>query len=189
MFQILIFLIIFLSVTFSIHIVIKFLFKYYFLLCRIINQYDFLKELKLCLHELSLVDDTMEAIGLPKKYQRLRKWIIRITIGYIVYMFYRFAAHVLQFKFFYQTNINFDFICLMFSLYYPSFVHIACTVIWGTILGYVSFKFYQVNDRLHGLYSDLFENNADYRRQNRSNLVCQRITEAEDRKQYIWIIM
>jgi len=28
----------------------------------------FLKELKMCLHELSLVDDIIEAIGTPKKY-------------------------------------------------------------------------------------------------------------------------
>ena len=54
---------------------------------------------------------------------------------------------------------------------------------------YVSFRFHQVIDRLHVLYSGLFKNNANYRRQNRSNLECQRITDAEDRKQYIWIIM
>jgi len=35
------------------------------------------------------------------------------------------------------------------------------------------------------LYSDLFENNAEYRRKNRSILVCQRITAEE----YVWITM
>jgi len=99
----------------------------------------------MCLHKLSLVDDTMEAVGLPKKYQCLRKWIIRITIGYIVYMFYQFAVNILQFKFFYQTNINFNFICIMFSIYYPRFVHISCPVIWGTILGLVHVNIYFVN--------------------------------------------
>ena len=53
---------------------------------------------------------------------------------------------------------------------------------------YISFGFHQVNNRLHMLYSDLFENNAEYRRKNRSILVCQRIT-AEERKQYVWITM
>jgi len=53
---------------------------------------------------------------------------------------------------------------------------------------YVTFSFHQVNDRLHDLYSNLFEDNAEYRRNNRFILVCQRITEAEERKQYTWII-
>ncbi|KYN29556.1 hypothetical protein ALC57_00995 [Trachymyrmex cornetzi] len=56
-------------------------------------------------------------------------------------------------------------------------------------LKYISFRFHQVNDRLHVFYSKFFENNAGYRRQNRSNSVCQRITETEDCKQCIWIIM
>ncbi|KAG5347059.1 GVQW3 protein, partial [Acromyrmex charruanus] len=72
---------------------------------------------------------------------------------------------------------------------FRDFVHISNALIWGTILGYISFSFHQVNDRLHVLYSDLFENNAECRRKNRSILVCQRITKAEQRKQYIWIIM
>jgi len=33
------------------------------------------------LRELSIVDDTLEALGVPKEYQRLRKWIIRLMIG------------------------------------------------------------------------------------------------------------
>jgi len=41
------------------------------------NQCNFLKELKMCLHELSIVDDTLEAFDVPKKYQRLRNWIIQ----------------------------------------------------------------------------------------------------------------
>ncbi|KYM79269.1 hypothetical protein ALC53_10282, partial [Atta colombica] len=167
------------------------------LLCRIINQYDFLKDLKMCLHKLSLVDDTMEAIGSPKKYQRLSKWINRIIIGYIVYMFYEFSVCVYsQFMFYPKhdintydlNNINIVFICIMFLSFYPDFVHISSALIWGTILGYISFGFHQVNNRLHMLYSDLFENNAEYRRKNRSILVRQRIT-AEERKQYIWITM
>ncbi|KYM79083.1 hypothetical protein ALC53_10480, partial [Atta colombica] len=148
-----------------------------------------LKELKMCLHELSLVDDTIEAIGSPKKYERLRKWIIRIIIGHIAFVFCQLASCVyFQFIFHYVDYESFINTCRVFLYYYNDFVHIASALIWETILGYVSFSFHQVNSLLM-LYSDLFENNAEYRRKNISILVCRRITEAEERKQYIWIIM
>ncbi|KYM91426.1 hypothetical protein ALC53_01494 [Atta colombica] len=54
---------------------------------------------------------------------------------------------------------------------------------------YVGSRFHQVNDRLYILYSDLFENNADYRRQNKYLLVNHRITGAKNHMRYIWIIM
>lgn len=54
---------------------------------------------------------------------------------------------------------------------------------------YISSRFDEVNDRLHVLYSDLFENNADCKRQNKCLLVRQRITGAKNRKHYTWIIM
>ena len=41
----------------------------------------FLKELKMCLRELAIVDDTLETLGMPKEYQKLRNWIIRIING------------------------------------------------------------------------------------------------------------
>ncbi|KYN38505.1 hypothetical protein ALC56_07119 [Trachymyrmex septentrionalis] len=132
----------------------------------------------MCLHELSLVDDTMETIGSPKKYRHLRKWIIRITIGCILYMFYYFARPV--YFFIYVRNMR----LLVFSILkfcFPLFVYILSALIWEIIVGCVSFRFHQANDRLHVIYSELFENNTDYGRQNRSNLVCQRIAEAENR--------
>ena len=51
----------------------------------------FLKELEMCLHEFAVIDDTLEALGAPKEYQRLRNWIIRIIIGLIVYVFCQLA--------------------------------------------------------------------------------------------------
>jgi len=90
----------------------------------------------MCLHELSLVDDTMEAIGSPKKYQRLRKWIIRIIIGYFVYMFCQFAVRV-YLEFMFDKNINFVFICKMYLISYGEFIHVSSALIWGTILGLV----------------------------------------------------
>ncbi|KYN39841.1 hypothetical protein ALC56_05781, partial [Trachymyrmex septentrionalis] len=146
-----------------------------------------LKELKMCLHELSLVDDTMETIGSPKKYRHLRKWIIRITIGCIVYMFYEFARTVYLFLTpFYNMRL---IVHAVWSFCFLVFIYVSSALIWETIVGCVSYRFHQVNDRLHVIYSELFENNTDSRRQNRSNLVYQRIAEAENRKQCIWIIM
>ncbi|KYQ49532.1 hypothetical protein ALC60_11397 [Trachymyrmex zeteki] len=46
------------------------------------------KELKMCLRELAITDETLEALGTPKEYQRLNNWIIRIIIGWIVYIFF-----------------------------------------------------------------------------------------------------
>ncbi|KAG5343808.1 L259 protein, partial [Acromyrmex heyeri] len=55
---------------------------------------------------------------------------------------------------------------------------------------YTSSRFHRVNDLLHVLCSDLSGNSSvDYRRQNRSIFVHQRITGAKDHIQYIWIIM
>ncbi|KYN18205.1 hypothetical protein ALC57_09488 [Trachymyrmex cornetzi] len=154
-----------------------------------INQCDFLKELKMCLHELSLMDDTMEAVGLPNKFKRLRKWTVRITIGCFVYMFLdsmRPSFYSLLFNLnIIITTITFFF----FNFFFSQFVYVSSALIWGTSFGYINFRFHQVNDRLHVFYSKFFENDADYRRQNRSNSMCQRITETEDRKQCIWIIM
>ena len=104
-----------------------------------INQYDFLKELKMCLHELSLVDDTMETVGSPKKYQPLRKWIIRITIGFIVYVFYHLAHKPILFLIsidIYQivTRIS---VFEIFDFYFPLFVYISSALIWETIVGLV----------------------------------------------------
>ena len=91
----------------------------------------------MCLHELSLVDNTMEAVGSPKKYQRLRKWIIRIIIGYFVYMFCQFAVRVYLASIFSEKNVNFVFICKVYLLYYGEFVLASSALIWGIILGLV----------------------------------------------------
>ncbi|KYQ60005.1 hypothetical protein ALC60_00976 [Trachymyrmex zeteki] len=98
--------------------------------------YNFIwKELKMCLHELSLVDDVMEAVGAPKEYQRLRKRIIRITILWIVYIFQNFVE-VIYFTSF-VFDLDFDKICNICILSYPCFVHVLSALIWGTILGLV----------------------------------------------------
>ncbi|KYN30079.1 hypothetical protein ALC57_00465 [Trachymyrmex cornetzi] len=151
------------------------------------DQYDFFQKLKMCLHELSVVDDTLEVLGVPKEYQRLRNWIIRIIIGWIVYIFIR-MAHLNGTLLLLDVPINIVAIYIQFLGLYPEFVITLSALIWGTILRYTSSRFHQVNNRLQVLCSNLFENNAD-RRQNRCILVRQRMTRIKDFKQYIWIIM
>ncbi|KYQ54175.1 hypothetical protein ALC60_13278, partial [Trachymyrmex zeteki] len=154
----------------------------------------FLKELKVCLRELAIIDDTLESLGTSKRYQRLNNWIIRIIIGWIVYVF--FCLTYINFRFFFvHDTLNFTFYlsfritCIIFPFFYPIYVIILSALISATILGYTSSRFHQVNNLLRTLYSDVFKSSTDDRRQNRSILVHQRTTGAKDHDQYIWIIM
>ncbi|KYN38973.1 hypothetical protein ALC56_06644, partial [Trachymyrmex septentrionalis] len=92
------------------------------------------QEMKMCLNEFSLVDDTMEAVGSPKKYQCLRKWIIRIIFGHIVHRFLQIACMI-----FIDNDINMNFLIIVHICLFDSteFVHISSALIWGTILGLV----------------------------------------------------
>ncbi|KYN07078.1 hypothetical protein ALC62_01950 [Cyphomyrmex costatus] len=149
------------------------------------------KELKICLRELSIVDDTLEALGVPKEYQILRNWIIRIIIGWIAIIFNNIVQTIYSAVVLFGSKISFKIVFHILLACYIKNVVILSALICGTVLGYTSSRFHRINDLLlHVLYSDLSENNADYRcrRQNRSILVRQRITEDKDRKQYIWIL-
>ncbi|KYN50229.1 hypothetical protein ALC62_04333 [Cyphomyrmex costatus] len=146
----------------------------------------------MCLHELSIVDDTLEALGAPKKYRVLRKWILRITIGWNIYSFIDFVKSMSTLNALYSIPItSIRHLCNQFIAYYMSYIIGSSALICGTVLGYTSSRFHRVNNLLRIIYSDIFENNADYRctRQNRSILVSQWITGAKNRKQYMWIIM
>jgi len=95
----------------------------------------FLKELKTCLRKLAIVDDSLEALGAPKEYQRLRNWIIRIIVGWIVYIFYELAyvnAVCWQYDItFWNIKLN------TFLLDYPANVIILSALISAAILGLV----------------------------------------------------
>ncbi|KYN06946.1 hypothetical protein ALC62_02102, partial [Cyphomyrmex costatus] len=161
------------------------------ILCRITSQYDFLKELKICLRELSIVDDTLEALGSPKEYQMLSNWINRIMIGWIAITFTSLAITIYTFPIYYPSYSSLSFFGKFFSVVivtYSQNVIDLSSLICGIVLGYTGSRFHRINDLLLVLYSDLSEN-ADYsRRKNRSILVRQWITEDKDRKQYIWIL-
>ncbi|KYN01138.1 hypothetical protein ALC62_08057, partial [Cyphomyrmex costatus] len=147
--------------------------------------------LKICLHELSIVDDTLEVLGAPKEYQINR--IIRIINGFITFFFINFVEHytILSYNILKNFEISFIRAFRLFALNYLECTIISNVLICGTILGYTNSRFHQVNNRLRVLYSNLFKNNSDcrYNRQNRSILARQQITGAKDHKQYIWIIM
>ncbi|KYM94768.1 hypothetical protein ALC62_14619 [Cyphomyrmex costatus] len=150
------------------------------------------KELKICLHELSIVDDTLEALGAPKKYRMLRKWILRIIIGWNTYNFIDFVRIIISTRVSKSVKSSFrQYIVFFITVIHLKYIIASSVLISGTVLGYTSSRFHQVNNLLRIIYFDIFENNADYRctKQNRSILVSQRITGAKNRKQYMWIIM
>ncbi|KYM95683.1 hypothetical protein ALC62_13671 [Cyphomyrmex costatus] len=150
------------------------------------------KELKICLHELSIVDDTLEALGAPNEYQMLRNWIIRLIFVWITYFFIDFPMTCYVIFNVYKNSQLYSSHIIHYLLSYDYIKHasISSALICVTLIGYTSFRFHRVNDRLHVLYLDLFENDADNgcKRQNRSILVHQRITGTKDRKQYMWIL-
>ncbi|KYN07161.1 hypothetical protein ALC62_01876, partial [Cyphomyrmex costatus] len=161
------------------------------ILCFINSLNDFLKELKVCLHELSIVDDTLEALDAPKKYRVLRKWILRIIIGWNTYIFIDFVRIIVTNGVLYSFESSFIHYIIYFIVVIHSKIIASSVLICGTVLGYTSSRFHRVNNLLRIIYSDIFENNADYRctRQNRSILVSQWMTGAKNRKQYMWLIM
>ena len=101
----------------------------------------FLKELKMCLRELAIVDDTLETLGMPKEYQKLRNWIIRIINGWIVYFF---LAYYNLSKIFFRPNSYIHspsyftvvfYLFMILFIHYSKFVIILSTLISTIILG------------------------------------------------------
>jgi len=96
----------------------------------------------MCLRELAIIDDTLEILGAPKEYQRLRNWIIRIMIGFIVYIFYELAYINIYVYFVYDIDldVNFYFCQItihMFLIAYPTYLIVLNTLISAIILGLV----------------------------------------------------
>lgn len=56
------------------------------------DMYRFLtccfQKLKTCLRKLSIVNDTLEKLGTPKDYVKLRKLIIRLIVAWITALFF-----------------------------------------------------------------------------------------------------
>ncbi|KYN50171.1 hypothetical protein ALC62_01170, partial [Cyphomyrmex costatus] len=138
-----------------------------------------------CLRELSIVDNSLEALGVPKEYRMLRNLIIRIIIGWIATVFINLTLII--FREFIRPNLPILSILLkIFWIILPTNANHVLTLsalTCGTVFGYTSSRFHRVNERLQVLYSDLFENNYNYcRSQNRFILVRQRIARAKYHK-------
>ncbi|KYM97003.1 hypothetical protein ALC62_12322 [Cyphomyrmex costatus] len=151
------------------------------------------KELKACLRELSIVDNSLEALGVPKEYRMLRNLIIRIIIGWIAILFINFIMTIFYTSVRYNTWSFLRILLLSFRIDLLSTsadrVISLSTLICGTVLGYTSSRFHRVNERLQVLYSELLENNYNCRSQNRFILVRQRIARDKYHKQYVWTLM
>ncbi|KYN50744.1 hypothetical protein ALC56_09506 [Trachymyrmex septentrionalis] len=107
------------------------------LIISILFGFRHFKELKMCLRKLAIVDDTLEALGVQKEYQRLRNWIIRITIGWIVYVICRSTYDAFTYC---VLNCNFDLWAVTldkFLIYYPSHIIILSALISTAIIGLV----------------------------------------------------
>jgi len=94
----------------------------------------------MCLRELAIVNDTLEALGTLKEYQRLRNWIIRIIIGMIVYVFYNVASITIYgfvFYNFFNYVIFYHLTLRVFLMYYPIYVIILSSLISTAIFGLV----------------------------------------------------
>ncbi|KYN29998.1 hypothetical protein ALC57_00546 [Trachymyrmex cornetzi] len=103
------------------------------------------KELKTCLRELAIVDHTLEVLGTPKEYHRLRNWIIRIIIGWIVFVFCHLMCHNFLFFFRYNIDINFTLFVIGMSFWlldsYPSNIIALSALISAAILGLVFYMY------------------------------------------------
>ncbi|KYN12709.1 hypothetical protein ALC57_15125 [Trachymyrmex cornetzi] len=99
------------------------------------------KELKTWLRELAIVDHTLEVLGTPKEYHRLRNWIIRIIIGWIVLVFCQLMCYNFTYFFYYNIDINFNLFVvvtyLMFLDNYPSNIIALSALFSAVILGLV----------------------------------------------------
>jgi len=91
----------------------------------------------MCLHELSIINDTLEALDAPKKYQWLHNSIIRIIIGLTIYIFYNFAIKFYDFgeihhwKFYKNLTKG---IYIIFFTSFPTFAINLNILLCGTVL-------------------------------------------------------
>ena len=90
----------------------------------------------MCLRKLAIVNDTLEALGALKEYQKLRNWIIRIIIGLIIRVFYN-SAYVFMFFNYLNVIIFCRWTLIIFLLNYPIYVIILSSLISTAIFGLV----------------------------------------------------
>ena len=86
----------------------------------------------MCLHELSIVDDTLEALGVSKEYQQLRNWIIQIIFGWIVFIsITEVVEEIINYTVYKVSVLN---ICVKFVFNIPKYVNLLNALICGVII-------------------------------------------------------
>ncbi|KAM0734581.1 hypothetical protein ACS0PU_011400 [Formica fusca] len=138
------------------------------------------KELKMCLHKLSIVDDTLEMLGTPKEYRRLYNWVIGIIVGWISLIFLINASDSLwlNYEYFSLTRI-----CVPFVANHLVHVNTLNILIWVTILRYIESRFQRINEHIYDM--------LEYKRTkgwNTLQLISEQRREVKKYKQYIWIL-
>lgn len=98
-----------------------------------------IKELKTCLYKLSIVDDTLEVLGIPKEYQRLYKMTIKVTVGWIVMACVMDMVDIMWMG--YDSYFDIVHICVPFVVNHLLHVSTLNGLIWGTILRSVFYIF------------------------------------------------
>ncbi|XP_029665570.1 uncharacterized protein LOC115236970 [Formica exsecta] len=109
------------------------------------------KKFKSCLNRLSIVDETLEKLGTPKNYMKLRKQIIWLIIGWIVSIFFMdiidslwFFIHMAE----YQIVIA---VCGSLILNYSYHISVIYDLKYMILLGYMKTQFEHVNQHIQKL--------------------------------------
>ncbi|XP_029159848.1 uncharacterized protein LOC114931878 [Nylanderia fulva] len=137
----------------------------------------------MCIRQLSIVDDTLEILGISKEYRRLYNWVIGTITGWIllilfidisdsVWLNYEYFSIIRIFVPFIENHLN----------HVIKFNVLICLI----MLGYTGSRFQRINEYIR----DLFQHDAEQnKKRNELILVNQRRSETKECKQYMWIIM
>ncbi|XP_012222837.2 putative gustatory receptor 28a [Linepithema humile] len=148
------------------------------------------KELKTCLHRLSIVNNTLEVFGKPKDYQWLHKLTVRVIIIWIALVCFLDTLDIflLNYGYFSITHIFIPFVGN-----YIDHINVLGCAMWGIILRYIGSRFQLINEHLESLVKN------DIKYTKRENLILneeyqksQRRTKAnkiKKRRKSMWIIM
>ncbi|XP_032681993.1 uncharacterized protein LOC116849182 [Odontomachus brunneus] len=142
------------------------------------------KDLKTFLRKLSIVDDTLEALGTPKEYQKLYKWMIAVIIVWIVSSNLLNGMDALVED---EDKFNIMSVCIALVENFLPHMGTINSVILGTVLGYMGSRFERVNKHIR----NFLENDAEHIGAKNTSIfiVRKRVVETEECSRRVWIIM
>ncbi|XP_011868554.1 PREDICTED: uncharacterized protein LOC105562370 [Vollenhovia emeryi] len=110
------------------------------------------KELKMCLHKLSIVDNTLEVLGTSKEYQRLRKWIIQLIHGWLSLALFMNSVDIFWLNY---QDFSITRVCVPFLGNHLLHVNTLGALIWGVILGSVYIHIYFIKLFLYNVHRNV----------------------------------